>query len=70
MLGDASPPTAKAVPVSLRLGHATALTCHRQVIHSRGDASLPSGRGTILLGEALISVILKNCVSWLELYLS
>ena len=29
-------------PVSLRLGHAAALTCHWHVIHSRGDASLPS----------------------------
>ena len=28
-------------PVSLWLGHATALTCHWQVIHFRGDASLP-----------------------------
>jgi len=27
--------------VSLRLGHAAALTCHRHVIHSRGVASLP-----------------------------
>ena len=26
---------------SLRLGHATALTCHWHVIHSRGAASLP-----------------------------
>ena len=29
--------------VSLRLGHAAALTCHRHVIHSRGAASLPQG---------------------------
>ena len=26
---------------SLRLGHGAALTCHRHVIHSRADASLP-----------------------------
>ena len=32
----------RSAPVSLRLGHAAALTCHRHVIHSRGDASLPS----------------------------
>ena len=30
-----------ATAVSLRLGHAAALTCHRHVIHSRGAASLP-----------------------------
>ena len=29
--------------VSLRLGHATALTPHRGVIHYRGAASLPQG---------------------------
>ena len=35
--------TAFAVPpVSLRLGHAAALTCPRHVIHPRGDAPLPS----------------------------
>ena len=48
-------------PVSLRLGHATALTCHRQVIHYRGAASLPQGGelldgtevgGTLGIGEA------------------
>ena len=27
--------------VSLRLGHAAALTCHRHVIHYRSAASLP-----------------------------
>ena len=26
---------------SLRLGHGTALTCHRHVIHYRADTSLP-----------------------------
>ena len=33
-----------ATAVSLRLGHAVALTCPRQVIHSRGVASLPQGK--------------------------
>lgn len=28
---------------SLRLGHGVALTCHRHVIHSHADASLPKG---------------------------
>ena len=39
-----SPPhqSAARTAVSLRLGHATALTCHRHVIHSRGDTALPS----------------------------
>ena len=32
----------RCATVSLRLGHATALTVHRTVIHSRGAASLPS----------------------------
>ena len=32
-----------APAVSLRLGHAAALTCPRQVIHYRGAASLPRG---------------------------
>ena len=46
-----SPPhqSAARTAVSLRLGHATALTCHRHVIHSRGYTTLPSsgshGRG-------------------------
>ena len=31
-------------PVSLRLGHATALTSHRDVIHYRVAASLPQGK--------------------------
>ena len=31
--------------VSLRLGHAAALTCPRHVIHSRGVASLPQEGG-------------------------
>ena len=33
--------TASGPPVSLRLGHATALTPHCGVIHYRGAASLP-----------------------------
>ncbi len=32
-----------APAVSLRLGHAAALTCPRQVIHYRGAALLPQG---------------------------
>ena len=36
--------------VSLRLGHAAALTCPRHVIHLRGAASLPQVEG------------LRNCV--------
>ncbi len=28
-------------PVSLRLGHASALMCHWHIIHSRGAAPLP-----------------------------
>ena len=32
-------------PVSLRFGHATALTVHRTVIHYRSAASLPTGEG-------------------------
>ena len=34
-------PPVRFADISLRLGHATALTCHRQVIHFRGAASLP-----------------------------
>ena len=30
---------------SLRLGNKAALTCHRHVIHSRGDTSLPDKGG-------------------------
>ena len=41
--------SAARTAVSLRLGHGAALTCHRHVIHSRGDTALPSrgsqGRG-------------------------
>ena len=34
-------------PVSLRLGHGSALTVHRTVIHSLAAASLPGGRGLV-----------------------
>ena len=37
-----------ATAVSLRLGHAAALTCPWQVIHSRGVASLPQGKPRVL----------------------
>ena len=41
-----APSTANAVPlVSLRLGHARALTPPRGVIHSPRAASLPTGEG-------------------------
>ena len=36
---------ARNPPVSLRLGHATALTVPRTVIHYRVAASLPAGEG-------------------------
>ena len=36
-----TPQAAYAAGVSLRLGHATALTVHRTVIHYRVDTSLP-----------------------------
>ena len=35
------PSVVKDATVSLRLGHATALTVHRTVIHYRADTSLP-----------------------------
>jgi len=38
-------PSAPPTPVSLRLGHGSALTVHRTVIHSLAAASLPGGRG-------------------------
>ena len=41
-----------SLTISLRLGHATDLTCHRQVIQSRGDASLPFRQG----GQDSVSV--------------
>ena len=37
----ATPQSANADSVSLRLGHGAALTCHRHVIHYRAAASLP-----------------------------
>ena len=43
-------------PVSLRLGHAAALTCHRHVIHYRGAASLPKGEGSFLVRCARIEI--------------
>ena len=50
--GRQTPPPPPAVPVSLRLGHAAALTCHRHVIHYRGVASLPlSGEATRAAGR-------------------
>ena len=39
------PPVCFAATLSLRLGHAAALTCHRHVIHYRGDTSLPDKGG-------------------------
>ena len=40
----ATPHQSRSAPaVSLRLGHATALTVHRTVIHYRSAASLPQG---------------------------
>ena len=43
--GRKSPSQLSELTISLRLGHATDLTCHRQVIQSRGDASLPFRQG-------------------------
>ena len=40
-------PSAPPTPVSLRLGHGSALTVHRTVIHSLAAASLPGGRGLV-----------------------
>ena len=40
--------SASLTAVSLRLGHATALTCPRQVIHYRGVASLPKGSHSLV----------------------
>ena len=39
----------KRSPVSLRLGHASALTVHWTVIHYLGAASLPKGEGNLFL---------------------
>ena len=39
-----SPSVAYGASVSLRLGHARALMCHRHIIHSPRAASLPPGR--------------------------
>ena len=39
---DTSSVSLRSTPVSLRLGHGTALTVHRTVIHSRVAVSLPS----------------------------
>ncbi len=43
-LGANNPSVAYGASVSLRLGHATALTVHRTVIHYRVAASLPFTR--------------------------
>ena len=42
--GDSPHQSPSVAAVSLRLGHAAALTCPRQVIHSSGVASLPQGK--------------------------
>ena len=43
--GYTSSASAGSAPVSLWLGHATALTVHWPVIHYRSAASLPQGEG-------------------------
>ena len=49
-----TPSVGFADSVSLRLGHATALTVRRTVIHYRVDASLPGG-GTHALRKLLLT---------------
>ena len=46
-------------PVSLRLGHARALTRPRRVIHSPRAASLPTGEGLLLFTLSILEGGLK-----------
>ena len=53
----------RSATVSLRLGHAPALTCHRHVIHSRSAASLPlkgEGFGTCVFCHFLSGLTACN----------
>ena len=63
----------KRFPVSLRLGHATALTVHRTVIHYRVDTALPlnhSGGGLVdfFLAAPLGEVASAVCAEVGEVY--
>ena len=59
VLREFTPSVAFGASVSLRLGHAAALTCPRHVIHSRGVASLPQG-GRLLVLQHFVPPLLRG----------